>query len=169
MERQDVPAWVLALEQEHLEFIRKFVLSSGSIKDMATAYQVSYPTVRAKLHQLIERIDSVQQELKTTAEELRAKMADTSPEVWQLPDGKEQEAQGEKGVLDLEPRPAYPEVASHPLLTADDAVVPGSEEKADEAQAETAPTVCEDQPLNTPPAPSPEATSAAEPVPPKAA
>lgn len=62
MERQDVPAWVLALEQEHLEFIRKFVLSSGSLKDMATAYQVSYPTVRAKLNQLIERIDSVQQE-----------------------------------------------------------------------------------------------------------
>ena len=29
---------------------------------MATAYQVSYPTVRAKLNQLIERIDSVQQE-----------------------------------------------------------------------------------------------------------
>lgn len=62
MERQDVPAWVLALEQEHLEFIRKFVLNSGSLKDMATAYQVSYPTVRAKLNQLIERIDSVQQE-----------------------------------------------------------------------------------------------------------
>ena len=32
MERQDVPAWVLALEQEHLEFIRKFVLNSGSLK-----------------------------------------------------------------------------------------------------------------------------------------
>lgn len=62
MERQDVPAWVLALEQEHLEFIRKFVLNSGSLKDMASSYQVSYPTVRTKLNQLIERIESVQQE-----------------------------------------------------------------------------------------------------------
>ena len=29
---------------------------------MATSYQVSYPTVRTKLNQLIERIESVQQE-----------------------------------------------------------------------------------------------------------
>ena len=139
-------------------------LAKGLAEMKRTLHQV-----KDSLTQEGEVIDSVQQELKTTAEELRAKMADTSPEVWQLPDGKEQEAQGENEVLDLEPRPAYPEVASHPLVTADEAGAPGLEEKMDEAQAETAPTVCEAQPLITSPAPSPEATSAADPVPPKAA
>ncbi|WP_214811499.1 DUF2089 family protein [Exiguobacterium sp. s127] len=62
MDRNEVPPWVLALEQEHLEFIRKFVLNSGSLKDMAVAYQVSYPTVRTKLNQLIQRIESVQED-----------------------------------------------------------------------------------------------------------
>ena len=62
MDRNEVPPWVLALEQEHLEFIRKFVLNSGSLKDMAAAYQVSYPTVRTKLNQLIQRIEAVQED-----------------------------------------------------------------------------------------------------------
>ncbi|WP_257206735.1 DUF2089 domain-containing protein, partial [Priestia megaterium] len=39
------------------EFIRKFILNSGSLKKMSTLYDVSYPTVRAKLDRLIKKIE----------------------------------------------------------------------------------------------------------------
>jgi hypothetical protein len=57
MDRRDVPSWVLALDKESLEFIRKFILNSGSLKSMAHDYGVSYPTVRAMLDKLIEKIE----------------------------------------------------------------------------------------------------------------
>ncbi|UVI29602.1 DUF2089 domain-containing protein [Paenibacillus spongiae] len=57
MERGDVPAWVLSLDKESLEFIRKFILNSGSLKNMANDYDVSYPTVRTMLDKLIKKIE----------------------------------------------------------------------------------------------------------------
>ncbi|MEW4427803.1 DUF2089 family protein [Paenibacillus pabuli] len=56
MDIKDVPNWVLALENEDMEFIRKFVMNSGSLKEIAKIYEVSYPTVRIKLDRLIEKI-----------------------------------------------------------------------------------------------------------------
>ena len=44
------------LEEEDLEFIRKFVLASGSLKEMAKEYEVSYPTIRLRLDKLIQLI-----------------------------------------------------------------------------------------------------------------
>ena len=43
--------------KESLEFIRKFILNSGSLKNMSNLYDVSYPTVRAKLDRLIQKIE----------------------------------------------------------------------------------------------------------------
>ncbi|MGM7636566.1 DUF2089 family protein [Bacillus sp. Hm123] len=57
MERNEIPSWLLALDKENVEFIRKFVLNSGSLKEMAKDYDVSYPTVRAKLDGLIKKIE----------------------------------------------------------------------------------------------------------------
>ncbi|MFI8707794.1 DUF2089 family protein [Bacillus sp. NPDC077411] len=57
MEREEIPSWVLALDKESLEFIRKFILNSGSLKNMSNLYDVSYPTVRAKLDRLIKKIE----------------------------------------------------------------------------------------------------------------
>ncbi|CAM3881856.1 DUF2089 family protein [Mesobacillus thioparans] len=57
MKRDEVPEWILALDQESLEFIRKFVLNSGSLKEISTIYGVSYPTVRTKLDKLIKKIE----------------------------------------------------------------------------------------------------------------
>ncbi len=57
MNREDVPAWILALDKESVEFIRKFVINSGSLKEIAKIYDVSYPTVRAKLDKLIQKIE----------------------------------------------------------------------------------------------------------------
>ncbi|MGG1482211.1 DUF2089 family protein [Bacillus smithii] len=57
MERDEIPSWVLSLDKESLEFIRKFILNSGSLKKMANTYEVSYPTVRTMLDKLIQKIE----------------------------------------------------------------------------------------------------------------
>jgi hypothetical protein len=62
MEREEIPSWILALDKESLEFIRKFILNSGSLKNMSSLYDVSYPTVRAKLDRLIKKIEIHSQE-----------------------------------------------------------------------------------------------------------
>ena len=48
--------WIDFLEEEDLGFIKRFVLSSGSLKDLATAYNVTYPTLRLRLDRLIAKI-----------------------------------------------------------------------------------------------------------------
>ncbi|WP_050638238.1 DUF2089 family protein [Candidatus Stoquefichus sp. SB1] len=58
----ELPQWVLNIEKEDLEFIKEFVLASGSLKDIAKFYDVSYPTVRLRLDRLIEKIKLVDQE-----------------------------------------------------------------------------------------------------------
>ncbi len=47
---------LLALEDEDLNMVVAFVLGSGSIKDLARDYGVSYPTMRQRLDRLIERL-----------------------------------------------------------------------------------------------------------------
>nr|WP_275899667.1 DUF2089 family protein [Bacillus piscicola] len=47
----------MSLDKESLEFIRKFVLNSGSLKKVAKIYDVSYPTVRTRLDNLIQKIE----------------------------------------------------------------------------------------------------------------
>lgn len=56
MTLETIPEWVAALDQEDLGFICKFVLSSGSLKEMARLYGVTYPTVRLRLDRLIQKI-----------------------------------------------------------------------------------------------------------------
>ncbi|MFF0830176.1 DUF2089 family protein [Brevibacillus sp. NPDC003359] len=56
MDIKKVPNWILSLENEDLEFIKNLVLKSGSLKEIAKVYKVSYPTVRIKLDRLIEKI-----------------------------------------------------------------------------------------------------------------
>lgn len=50
---------LLALDETDLEFIVRFVLASGSLKDIAAQYSVSYPTIRARLDQVIERLGAI--------------------------------------------------------------------------------------------------------------
>lgn len=49
-------AWTDFLDEEDLAFLKRFLLFSGSLKDLATAYDVSYPTVRLRLDRLIAKI-----------------------------------------------------------------------------------------------------------------
>lgn len=51
-----VPLWLSKLEDEDIEFIKKFVLASGSLKEIAHLYGVTYPTVRLRLDKLIQKI-----------------------------------------------------------------------------------------------------------------
>ncbi|MBU7456433.1 DUF2089 family protein [Leuconostoc fallax] len=48
--------WFFRLEPEEQVFIKRFLLSSGSLKQLAREYDVSYPTVRLRLDRLIEKI-----------------------------------------------------------------------------------------------------------------
>lgn len=49
-------AWIELLEDEDLAFLKRFVLASGSLKELAEAYGISYPTVRLRLDRLIAKI-----------------------------------------------------------------------------------------------------------------
>ncbi len=51
-----IPDWMRELEEEDVQFIKKFVLASGSLKEIAALYGVTYPTVRLRLDRLIEKI-----------------------------------------------------------------------------------------------------------------
>jgi len=56
MNPSDLPAWVTNLDPADLQLIRRFVLASGSLKELAAQYDVSYPTIRLRIDTLIERM-----------------------------------------------------------------------------------------------------------------
>lgn len=78
MNEPDRNRWVDALEDEDVMFIKRFILFSGSLKDLAEAYQVSYPTLRLRLDRLIEKIKVLDsQKIDDEFErQLRAQFAD---------------------------------------------------------------------------------------------
>lgn len=51
-----IPEWLASLDEEDVSFIKKFVLASGSLKEVAGIYGVTYPTVRLRLDRLIQKI-----------------------------------------------------------------------------------------------------------------
>lgn len=51
-----VPEWMVNLDVEDVAFIKRFLLASGSLKEIARQYDVTYPTVRLRLDRLIQKI-----------------------------------------------------------------------------------------------------------------
>ena len=51
-----VPDWMAELDDGDMAFIKRFLLASGSLKEVAHGYGVSYPTVRLRLDRLIGKI-----------------------------------------------------------------------------------------------------------------
>lgn len=51
-----VPMWMKNLDDEDMNFIKRFILASGSLKEVAKLYGVTYPTVRVRLNKLIDKI-----------------------------------------------------------------------------------------------------------------
>jgi hypothetical protein len=58
MSSNDWPEWLKALNEEDLQFLKRFVLHSGSLKALALEYGVSYPTVRARVDRLIAKVQA---------------------------------------------------------------------------------------------------------------
>jgi hypothetical protein len=57
---RELPPWLGHLADEDYQFIKRFILSSGSLKELAASYGVSYPTIRVRLDQLIERVQKLE-------------------------------------------------------------------------------------------------------------
>ena len=53
-------SWFSKLDSDDLEFIKKLVLASGSLKDLAAGYGVTYPTIRLRLDRLINKIQLIE-------------------------------------------------------------------------------------------------------------
>ena len=70
--------WIEFLSDEDLAFVRRLVLASGSLKEIAQQYGVSYPTIRLRLDRLIAKIQAVEQESTASDFErlLRSQYAD---------------------------------------------------------------------------------------------
>ena len=51
-----LPEWMTNLDDEDITFTKRFLLASGSLKEIANQYGVTYPTVRLRLDRLIQKI-----------------------------------------------------------------------------------------------------------------
>lgn len=72
--------WLDYLSDEDLAFIKRFILCSGSLKDLAATYGISYPTIRLRLDRLIAKIQVVdeQQDVSPFERLLRTQYAEGS-------------------------------------------------------------------------------------------
>lgn len=68
------PGWLEALDDDDLQFLKRFLLASGSLKDLAVVYEVSYPTVRARLDRLIAKAKTADDEKLTDPFERKLKL-----------------------------------------------------------------------------------------------
>ena len=55
-----LPPWADALDDDDLQFVRRFLLAGGSLKDLAAGYGVSYPTIRGRLDRLIAKVTAAE-------------------------------------------------------------------------------------------------------------
>ena len=58
--KEQVPPWLEVLDEEDQQFLKRFVLSSGSLKALCDEYEVSYPTLRARLDRLIAKVKAAE-------------------------------------------------------------------------------------------------------------
>jgi hypothetical protein len=69
-----LPQWLEAMDEEDLHFLRRFVLGSGSLKALCDEYQVSYPTLRARLDRLIAKVKAAEDTRSADAFERRLRV-----------------------------------------------------------------------------------------------
>jgi hypothetical protein len=70
----DVAPWLQHLDAEDRQFIKRFLMSSGSLKELADQYGVSYPTIRLRLDRLIDRIRTLDEVQPTDAFHARIRL-----------------------------------------------------------------------------------------------
>jgi DNA-binding IclR family transcriptional regulator len=54
--------WVDRLSEEDLAFLKRFLLASGTLKELAEQYGISYPTVRLRLDRLIQKVKLIDEQ-----------------------------------------------------------------------------------------------------------
>lgn len=70
-------SWIDDLSEEDVAFIKRFVLNSGSLKEMAKLYGVTYPTIRLRLDRLIAKVETLDEDIPSKFEKaLRVKYAE---------------------------------------------------------------------------------------------
>lgn len=67
----DIPR-LLTLTPEDLHFVEQFLIASGSLKEMAKQLDVSYPTVRNRLNNIIEEFQKKTRAASTDREKVLA-------------------------------------------------------------------------------------------------
>jgi hypothetical protein len=60
--RPEEQRWIEFLSGEDLTFLKRFLLASGSLKELARSYGISYPTVRQRLDRLIAKVSVVERQ-----------------------------------------------------------------------------------------------------------
>lgn len=65
--------WLDQLSDEDVNFLKRFILASGSLKAVAAEYSVSYPTIRLRVDRLIQKIQLVEDASVTSEFERRAR------------------------------------------------------------------------------------------------
>lgn len=58
--KEPQPHWLEVLDEEDRQFLKRFVLNSGSLKALCDEYGVSYPTLRARLDRLIAKVKAAE-------------------------------------------------------------------------------------------------------------
>ena len=53
-----LPPWIEEVDEEDLQFLKRFVLNSGSLKALCDEYGISYPTMRLRLDRLIAKVQA---------------------------------------------------------------------------------------------------------------
>ncbi len=101
----DAIRWTELLEPEELSFIRRFLLSSGSLKEMAEEYGVSYPTIRQRLDGLIEKVGRATKE-KPVSELRRVIRQMVEDGELDLPEARKILSAGAKDMKDIEQKQA---------------------------------------------------------------
>ena len=59
---EELPIWLINLEIEDLTFIKRLIISSGSLKSLAKEYNINYPTNKIRMDKLIEKIKMYEEE-----------------------------------------------------------------------------------------------------------
>jgi hypothetical protein len=67
--------WIDRLSSEDLAFLKRFLISSGSLKKVADEYGISYPTVRLRLDRLIQKVEIFDAQLEMTEFERQLRAA----------------------------------------------------------------------------------------------
>ena len=91
------------MEPDELNFVRRFVLASGSLKEMAEEYGVSYPTIRQRLDLLIEKLRRSTKE-KPISELRRTVRQMVEEGTLDLPEARKLLAAADKDMKDAEQR-----------------------------------------------------------------